>query len=139
MREALNINEAGRGANPGQWFRRISLPWRIACGLPLLVIAAVVASVVSMQIWISRVQALSEDLQSHSAGAERVASLSVRPSKVLLEPGGGFALVFEPPILAWHTRVLPDLMGITGFMGSTNDVVVGYRNGKVQTIWWGLD
>jgi hypothetical protein len=125
--------------NPGQWFRRVSPFSLIGWGLPLLAVATVVASFISMQIWASRVEALVEDLQTHSTRAGRAVNLSVRPSKVLLEPSGGFTLVFEPPLLAWHTRVLPELLGLTGFMGSTNDVVVEYRDGKVHTIWWGLD
>ena len=125
--------QAGGGGNPRQWLRRASLPRRIGCCLPLLVVAAVVASFVSMRIWVSRVETFVEDLQTHSAGAGRVVSLSVHPSKVLLEPGGGFALVFEPPRLAWHTRVLPDFR-----VPGTNTVVVEYRDGKVHTNWWGL-
>lgn len=147
-REGFNIDEVGKVMNPGQWFRRVSLFWLIGCGLPLLGVVAVVASFVSMWVWTSRVQAMVEDLraqvedlQTHSTvgrrGATLSASLSVRPSKVLLKPSGGFALVFEPPPLAWHTRV--DAIGITDFIGGTNDVIVEYRDGEVHTIWWGID
>jgi hypothetical protein len=119
--------------------RPVSLFRLIGWGLPLLAVAAIVASFVSLRIWTSRVQALADDLQAHGAPAGRIGSLPVRPSKILLEPGGGFALVFEPPLFAWHTRVFPRLLGIAGIMGSRNDVVVELRGGKVHTTWWGID
>ena len=119
--------------------RPVSLFRLVGWALPLLAVAAFVASLVSLRIWISRVQAMTGDLQAHGAPAGRIGSLPVRPSRILLEPGGGFALVFEPPPLAWHTRVFPRLLGIAGIMGSRNDVVVEFRGGKVHTTWWGLD